>query len=142
MTERIERSVTVEQSTIVSQAMSNHFENLLDLGAETSQREGCINCTHLALCGIAINTLRSRRQGERIDKTDGVDVNGVKVGPKATEICPGELVENSLSRTMRNDFWLLEADELRDASLEVRAAQAVHLAAQDVRKIINNKIII
>ena len=141
MTERIERSVTVEQSTIVLQAMNNHFENLLDIGVETSQREGCISCTHLALCGIAINTLRSRRQGERIDKTDGVNVQGVKVSPKAIDICPRQLVENSLNRTMRNDFWLLKADELKDATLEVRAAQTVHLAAQDVRKIISNKIV-
>ena len=142
MNQRIERIVTVEQPNIIPQAINKHFENLLSLGMGTAQREGCADCTHPALCGVAINALREKRQGAHIESTDEVSTHGVKIGRRAVDICPGGLIENALSRNQRNDFWLLEADELNAATLEVRTAQAVYQAAEDVRKIIDKKIII
>ena len=61
MNERVERVVTTEQSAVVAQAMNDHFENLLELGAETASNRACVDCVHLALCGIAIHTLRAKK---------------------------------------------------------------------------------
>ena len=63
MSDRIEHAVTTEQSTVVTDAMNRYFERLLALGLETAKNRACIDCTQLALCGIAINTLRSRKAG-------------------------------------------------------------------------------
>ncbi|RWZ78925.1 MAG: hypothetical protein EOT05_04255 [Candidatus Microsaccharimonas sossegonensis] len=141
MSERIEHVVTVEQSVVVSQAMSRHFERLLELGAETAKNRACVDCAHLALCGIVINALRTKKSGTNISALGKVDVHGVKIDETAENICPKELVDEALRRNQSGDFWLLEADELNHAELEVRTAQTVQLAAEHVRRTVSNKII-
>lgn len=141
MSERIEHVATTEQSTVVAHAMRRHFERLLELGAETTKNGSCIDCAHLALCGIAINTLRAKKPGANISALGKVDVRGVKIDETAENICPGGLVEEALRRNQGDDFWLLEADELNHAELEVRTAQTVQLAAEHVRQVVSNKII-
>ena len=142
MNERVERVVTTEQSAVVAQAMNDHFENLLELGAETARNRACVDCVHLALCGIAIHTLRAKKSGVSIDSVGKIDVHGVRIDQEADSVCPGELVKEALRQNRNNDFWLLEADELNSASLEVRAAQTVQLAAKHVRHFVSNKIIV
>lgn len=141
MNERIEHSVTVGQSEVVAQAMNNQFENLLELGAETAQRKGCGGCTHLALCGLAINTLNARKSGADVRSMGGIDTYGIRIDDDGDNICPGGLVEEALRRNQSNEFWLLESDELNNSRLEVRTAQTVRLAAEHVRQIICSKII-
>ena len=141
MSGKIERIVTVEQSTVMARAINSQYENLLELGAETAKRRSCIDCTHIALCGIAINTLRARKSGSRIDSMGKIDTHGVKIDQESESICPGGLVDEALRRNQSNDFWLLDADELNDANLEVRAAQTVLSAAEHVRQVVSNKII-
>lgn len=142
MNERVERVVTTEQSVVVAQTMNDHFKNLLELGAETARNRACVDCAHLALCGIAIHTLRVKKSGVSINSVSKIDVHGVRIDQEADSICPGGLVKEALRRNRNNDFWLLEADELNSASLEVRAAQTVQLAAEHVRHVVSNKIII
>ena len=141
MNGRIEQAVTVEQSTVVAGAINRQLESLLELGAEIAKRRACVDCIHLALCGIAINTLRAKKSGAGIDSLGKIDVHGVRIDRKAEDICPGGLVDEALRRNQNDDFWLLEADELNDASLEARTAQTVSLAAEHVRQVVSNKII-
>lgn len=141
MSERIEYVATTEQSTFVAHAMSRHFERLLELGAKTAKSRACVDCTHLALCGIAINTLRVKKSGADVGALGEVDVHGVKIDETAENICPKELVDEALRRNQSNDFWLLEADELNHAALEVRTAQTVQLAAEHVRQVVSSKIV-
>lgn len=141
MSERIEHVATTEQSTVVAHAMSRHFERLLELGADTAENRACVDCTHLALCGIAINTLRAKKLGTNIGVLGKVDVHGVKIDETAENICPKELVDEALRRNQSNDFWLLEADGLNRAALEMRTAQTVQLAAEHVRQVVSSKII-
>lgn len=141
MGERIERVATVEQLTVIAGAMNSRLENLLELGAETAKGGVCVDCTHLALCGLAISTLRSRKAGVDISTLGEVDVYGVKIDKNAENICPRGLVDEALRRNQTNDFWLLEADELKNTTLDVRAAQTIQLAAEHVRQVIGNKII-
>ncbi len=142
MTERIERVVVTEQSAVLAPAIISHFENLLELGAETARERACIDCAHLALCGIAINTLLEKKPAPGIESSDKIDIGGVNIDQSAGLICPGELVTEALRRNQINDFWLLDADELNGATLEVRTAQTVQLAAKHIRHIVSNKIIV
>ena len=141
MSERIEHVATTEQSTVVAHATSRHFERLLELGTETAEKRACVDCTHLALCGIAINTLRAKKSGNNIDALGKVNIHGVKIDETAENICPKELVGEALHRNQSNDFWVLEADELNHATLEVKTAQTVQLAAEHVRQVVSSKIV-
>lgn len=64
----------------------------MELSAETARNRVCVDCAHLALCGIAINILRVKRSGVSIDSVGKIDVHGVRIDKEADSICPGELV--------------------------------------------------
>lgn len=141
MNERIEHSVSVGRSEVIVQAMDKQYENLLESGAEIAQRKSCEDCTHLALCGLAINILSVRKPGADIRSIGRINTHGVSIDSEGNDICPGGLVEEALRRNQSNEFWLLEADELNNSRLEVRTAQTVRLAAEYVRHIVINKIV-
>ena len=142
MNERIERSVTAESSSVVAQAMNAQYKNLLELGVEVAKERGCADCANLALCGIAINILRSKKVEASTASTGAVNMYGVEVDRGARSVCPGKLIDEAIRRNEQDDFWILNADELNGASLEVRAAQTVKLAAESVHQAIGNKAVI
>lgn len=142
MNQRIEFSTSSERPEVVARAMNNYFENMLEVGTELAEQKGCASCTHLALCGIAISALRLSASDMRPKTAEILTKYGIEVNDDVKSVCPDGLVKAAIQRNESNDFWLLKADELNGATLEVRAAQTVVFAIKHVRQAVNNKSIV
>lgn len=140
MSERYEYVQSTSADSVVSASMEKRLQGRLDSGHETAQEAACQGCEHLALCGIAINILQ--RNGTSLARASpSLEAYGIQTDGEAA-MCPGKMVNEAVRRNDNNEFWVLKADELARSSDQVKTAQAVERAAEDVVRIINKKLII
>lgn len=136
MRDGYEINVTTTQSDeTVSAAHVSSLENRISIGSQSS-RTACDSCATKALCGIAANELTSQigtsklSASSRITETYGVTVDA------AGMVCSKKLVTIALTKNLNGEFWVLQSDDLTHASLEVKAAETVQLAAVHIASVI------
>lgn len=132
---------TTKASEGIISATEEGLRNALKYGTETAESLECGECTTLALCGIAINIMRAKGVKTSGTLESSLKAYGVQVDEQAG-VCPEVMVNEVIRRNNDGDFWVFKAAELNDSSDEMKNAQAVVRAAEDVAKIINKKIII
>ncbi|MNQ89914.1 hypothetical protein D3C85_1052380 [compost metagenome] len=132
---------TTKASEVIVSATEGRLRNALKYGGETAESLSCGECSTLALCGLAINIMRARDIKISGATLESLKAYGVQAD-RGAEVCPGAMVDEVIKRNNNDDFWVLKADELNYSSDEIKNAQAVARAAEDVAQIINKKIVI